>query len=485
MTRTTKQIGNKVLLVAMLFLLAMPVAPSPLGAIEPLWAEAADLRTQKSYAAAVEIYEQIAILSPHDPEPLRAIGDIYLTQQRWPLAEDAFNRALTRDGENTQALAGLAAARWEQEDHPQAIELWEHAVVKSQEPAPPGARVRLALAYLDVGRLSDAEAMLRQELSHSGSPVTRLYLAMMQATDDPEAAQQELEAIADDEQPETTAARDYLLAALDKAKAADSEAETTKSLGLAFIQIEEWQLARIALENALRLAPEDVESAAFLGHAESQLGIPAFAHLAQAANSQPDWPLGHYLLGLYYSKQEAYEFATEEFQTTLRLDPGNAQAQVDLARAYLAQGLYPEAEEALREAVEFAPDDLTFHLTLVQFYADHAFRITDRGLAAAQAATDLAPQNPQARDMLGWMHFLAGDPAKARLQLETALHIDPEMASAYYHLGILLKTLNEEEAAQFAFLRAIDLDTKGFYRSQAQKALGQMVQAKGSVPYFR
>ena len=59
---------------AMFFLLAMPVAPSPLGAIEPLWAEAADLRTQKSYAAAVEIYEQIAILSPHDPEPLQAIA---------------------------------------------------------------------------------------------------------------------------------------------------------------------------------------------------------------------------------------------------------------------------------------------------------------------------------------------------------------------------------------------------------------------------
>jgi hypothetical protein len=52
------------------------------------------------------------------------------------------------------------------------------------------------------------------------------------------------------------------------------------------------------------------------------------------------------------------------------------------------------------------------------------------------------------------------------------------MASAYYHLGILLNTLGEEEAARFAFLRAIDLDTEGFYRSQAQKALGEMVQAK-------
>jgi tetratricopeptide (TPR) repeat protein len=247
---------------------------------------------------------------------------------------------------------------------------------------------------------------------------------------------------------------------------------------LALVQIGEWQLAHLALEQALLFDSTDAEAMAFLGHAEAQLGRPAFNYLAAAVQSKPDWPMGHYLLGLHYLKQEAHEFAAEEFRTTLRLDPGNAQALADLARAYVGLGQYLDAEEALVEATKSEPDDLSFHSSLVSFYADHTFRVTDRGLAAARHAADLTPEDPQVRDMLGWMYFLAGDSSQATLHLESALQLNPELASTYYHLGVLRKAIGEEEAAQFAFLRAIDLDTGGFYRSQAQKALRDMAQVK-------
>lgn len=481
-----KQITSRLLLVVLLVLLGMPIVPPPIGAIEPLWGEAADLRAIKSYAAAVEIYEQIAALAPEDPEALLVIGEIYLTRRQWPLAEDAFNRALARDGENTEALTGLATARWKQGDRQRAIALWESALThwpngasqSKQEADLSDIRVRLALAYMDTERPTDAEAMLHDEVADSDNPAAHLYLAMMQAIDDPTGARRELEATTNNGPPAVVAVRDYLFEALDRAEAADTAAKEAKSMGLAFVQIGEWQLARMALERALLLDPTDAEAMAFLGHTEAQLERPAFAHLAGAVASQPDWPLGHYLLGLYYLKQEAYQFAAEEFRATLRLDPGNARALADLARAYVGQGQYLNAEEALAEAAKSAPDDLTFHSALVRFYADHTFQVTDRGLAAARAAADLAPEDPQVRDMLGWMYFLAGDPAKARLHLESALRLNPELASTHYHLGVLRKAMGEEEAARFAFLRAIDLDTDGFYRSQAQKALRDMAQAR-------
>ncbi len=415
-----------------------------------------------------------------------AIGEIYLTQHRWPLAEDAFNRALARDRENTEALAGLAMARWEQGDRQRALSLWESALAHwpdgaSRSQIKPGLsdiRVRLALAYLDTDRPADAEAMLRHEVMDSGNPAAHLYLAMIQAISNPAVARRELEGISDDEPRTVVSGRDYLLEALERVEAADTKAREAKSIGLAMVQIGEWQLARLALEQALLLDPTDAEATAFLGHAEAQLGRPAFIHLAGAVESQPDWPLGHYLLGLYYLKQEAYEFAAEEFRTTLRLDPGNAQALADLARAYVGQGQYLDAEEALVAATEAAPDDITFHPPLVRFYADHTFQVADRGLAAARSAADLAPEDPQVRDLLGWMYFLAGDPSQARLHLESAIRLDPELASAHYHLGVLRKAIGEEEAAKFAFLRTIDLDTTGFYRSQAQKALRDMAQAR-------
>jgi tetratricopeptide (TPR) repeat protein len=481
-----ENLPSRLLLVVLLILLSTPAVPSPTGAIAPLWQEAADLRANKSYTAAVEIYEQIATLSGGTPEALLAIGEIYSTQHRWPLAEDAFNRALARHAENPEALAGLALARWEQGDRQRAVSLWELALTHwsddaSQIEIQPGLsdiQLRLALAYLDTDRTTDAEAMLHDVTISSGNPAAHLYLAMIQAISNPTAARRELEGIADDGPRPVVTARDYLLEALERAEAEDTKAKEAKSTGLSLAQIGEWQLARLALQQALLLDATDAEAMAFLGHAEAQLGLPAFIHLAGAVESQPDWPLGHYLLGLYYLKQEAYEFATEEFRTTLQLDPGNAQALADLARAYVGQGQYLDAEEALVAATEAAPDDITFHYPLVRFYADHTFQVADRGLAAARTAADLAPEDPQVRDLLGWMYFLAGDPPQARLHLESAIRLDPELPSTHYHLGVLRKAIGQDEAAKFAFLRAIDLDTNGFYRSQAQKALRDMAQAR-------
>jgi tetratricopeptide (TPR) repeat protein len=458
----------------------MPSTPPPVGAIQPLWTQASHLQTIKSYAAAVEVYEQIAALKPQGTEPLLAIGDIYLAQHRWTLAEDAFNRALARDGGNVHALDGLAAARWEQGDQLGAIKLWETALPPRSTSYPrlesklSHVRIRLALAYLDTDRPADAEAMFRQELAHADNPVAHLYLAMVGAIDDPNSARRELAAISDDAPPAVVDARNYLLTALNQAEVAETAAEGAKSLGLALVQIEEWQLARVALERALMLEASDAEAMAFLGHTKSQLGRPAFSRLSAAVQAQPDWPLGHYLLGLYLLRQGAYQSAADEFLVTLELDPGNAQAQVDLAHAYVDLGNYLAAEEALVGAVESEPDDLTFHLALVRFYADHTLGITDRGLAAAQVAADLAPDDPQVYDMLGWMYLLAGDPALARSHLENALQLEPELVSAYYHLGVLHNVLDREEEARTAFSRAIDLDTEGFYRDHAQRALREM-----------
>ncbi|MBC8254882.1 MAG: tetratricopeptide repeat protein, partial [Ardenticatenia bacterium] len=206
---------------------------------------AADLRALKSYTAAVEVYEQMAGLSPDDPDPLLSIGEIYLTQRHWLPAIDAFNRALARQGNCGTAQAGLAAATWERGDRLGALALWQAAL--ANQPHLTEARLRLALAYLNLNRPAEAEATLHAILvSGSGRPgegednppgqgsiaSAHLYLAMLYALDDVEGARRQLVAIPSDAPQPVVATRGYMLAAL-KPSAAGSEAEAGRAPGLA------------------------------------------------------------------------------------------------------------------------------------------------------------------------------------------------------------------------------------------------------------
>jgi lipoprotein NlpI len=66
---------------------------------------------------------------------------------------------------------------------------------------------------------------------------------------------------------------------------------------------------------------------------------------------------------------------------------------------------------------------------------------------------------------------LSGDHAAARESLEHALALDPSLASAHYHLGVLHLLEHDSRAAQEAFVRALDLDTTGGLVPLVERAL--------------
>jgi lipoprotein NlpI len=52
-----------------------------------------------------------------------------------------------------------------------------------------------------------------------------------------------------------------------------------------------------------------------------------------------------------------------------------------------------------------------------------------------------------------------------------AMDLDPTLASAHYHLGVLLNEQGDSEGAQEAFVRAIDLDTTGTLAPLVERAV--------------
>jgi Tfp pilus assembly protein PilF len=457
-------------------LLCARAAPPPEGAVAALWQAAADLRAVGSFTGAADAYERIASLTPGDPAPLVEIGAIYLSQRRWLLAADAFNRALARRADLAPAWTGLAAAEWEQGNRTQAAAHWETAL--RREPGLPAARLGLAHAHLQQGETDAAVEHLRAAADVvAGSPASSraeagLLLAAVLAPDDPSGARAALAAIPDDVPPETLARRNYLVAALDRAEAAASPAAAAKTVGLALAQAELWPPACAALARAAAFDLADFETLAFWGYAEGALGRPALRHLNAAVYLNPDHPLPRHLRGLHYLRQNLAPLAVSELTVAAQLDPGNAQAHLDLGRAYVMWRDYAKAEAAYAAAAAAAPHDLRILLARARFYADAGWGVADRGLAAAQAAVELAPQDARARDLLGWMYYLAGDLPQARLHLLSALVLDPQQASTYFHLGELYARQGWPEMAAAAWARAVDLDTEGDIRPRALARLG-------------
>lgn len=463
-------------------LLCARAAPPPEGAVAALWHAATDLRAVQSYAGAVAAYERIAALTPDDPTPLIEIGAIYVSQQRWLLAADAFNRALVRRADLASAWAGLAAAEWGQGSRTHAVAHWETAL--QIQPDLLAARLGLARAYIEQGETSAAVELLRTGLALSPSAApdacprcdeAQLLLAAILTPEDPAAARAVLSAIPDDAPPPTVARRDYLVTMLDRAAAAPTPAVAARTVGLALAQAELWSPASAALKRAVALDLTDAEARAFLGYVEGMLGHPALQHLNAAVYLEPEHPLPWQLRGRHYLSRNLLPPAIRDLEMAVRLDAANAAAWLDLAAAYVVRYDYAKAAAAFNSAVAAAPDDLLVHLARVRFYADTAWRVADPGggLDAARAATELAPQDARARDYLGWLYLLAADLPQARLHLLSALALNPAQASTYFHLGELYARLGWPEMATIAWGRAVDLDADGDVRSRALKRLGR------------
>ena len=477
--------------ICVLTMLVVRADPPPQGAVKMLWRAAEELHALKSYNGAVQTYEQIAALLPAESAPLVAIGHIYLAQQRWPLAVDAFNRALARHIDDATAWAGLASASWAQNEITTAATYWQAAL--RHRPDLMSARLGLALALLYEGHLDEASETLEAGLAllHPDSPswssqldaIATAYLlrGATLALDSPTGARRELSRIPEDAHAAIRDQRDRLLAALNDAVTLRSPAQAAKHIGLVMMEIELWPLARLALTRACALQPNDAEAVASLGRIEAMMRFdrPAWEHLSTAVVLRPEWSLARLWLGAYCHRKGLLHLAIMQLRTAVALEPTNTEALLELSRAYIDQGNYAQAEQTLLTAVAQAPQDLNIRLALARFYADSLWRIADRGLAAAQTAAQMAPQNAAARDLLGWMYLLAGDLAQARLHLLSALTLDPEQASTYYHLGRLYLVLGFEEHARSAFWRVVDLDSTGQLRVRALDLLSMLSESEG------
>jgi tetratricopeptide (TPR) repeat protein len=156
-----------------------------------------------------------------------------------------------------------------------------------------------------------------------------------------------------------------------------------------------------------------------------------------------DIRLNHFLATLYAmwanrtegdEQQALVKKAAARFEKVTKLDPKQASAFVQLARASLSLGRKDEALEAAKRASEVDPENALNHL----FYGKVLRRLgkAEEGEVEVRRAVDLEPDLPEARRMLGKVHLARLEFEKAVEHYRAAVELEPGLVSAWNELGV-------------------------------------------------
>jgi len=416
--------------------------------------------------AAVAAYGEAARLRPGDPAPYLRLAQVYL---EWGRTEDALaaiasaerlgagggggSAALTTGLERLWIAVHTARADW-----PAVVERTQRLLAL----APAGwddagtTRHTLARAYVELREWDAARAEYETLLrADPADPVAHERLGALLLGDDPAAIQHLFAAQTD--------LADRLLAAMGDPGTADDPAYASTLLGRALFEEQEWALAVRQFECALLHNLDYPDAHAYLGHALDRMGHPdeARPHLLRAVALAPDSVVAHTFLGLHNDRLGDFSAARAEYETAYDLDPDNPATCVEIGQTWVAEGRYVAAEIWLLEAVSLQPDDPALWGILARFYLDHNITAEGQGVEVTEKLVELLPDDAGAHDLRGWAAFQVGDYGTAQDSLLRAISLDPALAAAHYHLGLLWAAQGMDRKAQESFTRALDLDTTG------------------------
>jgi tetratricopeptide (TPR) repeat protein len=178
----------------------------------------------------------------------------------------------------------------------------------------------------------------------------------------------------------------------------DFKARLHFNLALVYVQMHRWGLAEHHLRQTRRLRPEfpkidEALSEILLRKGQLQEVIDI---LQNAVTKDPYSWLGHYLLGIAFSRMQQWKNAYEEFAVASDMDPGEPRSWQKCGECLIALRELDQAEHYLRKALELNPRFTDAVVNYGFLYLErgdrtHAAELFDRVLA-------VEPTNPGAKE---------------------------------------------------------------------------------------
>jgi tetratricopeptide (TPR) repeat protein len=431
------------------------------------YSELAKARTASSYIEAAQHYQSAVRRIPWRADLHELVGHTYYYAKEYTKADAAYQKALQRNALSAEGWVAWGDVNYLNNDPQHAADIWEQAA----EQKAPSADLysRLAQIYQESSEYSKAADSLQKYVSiHSDDASAHYRLGLLLTLSDLNTASSEL-LTASQLDPQFDSAVQTLRTALNLAALEESASERLVIIGRALGLVQEWELARVAFEEAARVDEKNAEAWAWLGEARQQTGqAGAERDLESAMSLNPNSSTVRGLRGLYFQRTNNFRQALEEFQFAARLEPDNPTWRVSIGEAHSKLGDLILALEAYKSATALAPDEANYWRLLATFCAQNGVNIKDIGVPAAQKAVVLSEDDPSALDLLGWLLMLDARYDDAEKILTRALELDAQNAAAHLYLALVYLQTEDRDSAYDHLVLARDLGSV-----EAEALLGQ------------
>jgi Flp pilus assembly protein TadD len=376
-------------------------------------------------AMAVAEYQAAAKLAPENTEPLMEIGRIHLRERDLINAKLAFEQALKID--------------------PNSVD----------------AKVYIVRTLLSDRKIEEAQAVAKSFTEQNQN--TKYYSGIIAAyLGDYENSKNLLkDAVAIGTSEDITAKARNFLAAYDEFNfnAGGSPVHLKTLLARSFIQTGEYNVSIPLLFDVINEKKDYRDAWVLLGFA--YLNLEKFQDatdaLEQARKLDPQKPETLFYLGLgYYGLNDLGKAA--QFLELAKTNGYQPQVQIDqkLAEIYLQQKNYEKSALSYENVISLNSTNVNYFIKPIWIYID---RLNEpaKAMVLAQKAYTAHPNQAMSFNLLGWAAIGNNRLADAEDYLKKAMMIDPKMDAIYLNFGILTEKKGDDQGAINYYKKAYTL----------------------------
>jgi tetratricopeptide (TPR) repeat protein len=221
--------------------------------------------------------------------------------------------------------------------------------------------------------------------------------------------------------------------------------------------------------------PEDANGHVIWGtlHVKSENYGFAQAELERAIQINPNNIQAYLRLGNLFEEHGQTDLAIARYQKALDLQPKLAPLATMVGNLYQTKGDLQTARKYYAQALAVDPNFAVANANMAWVDAQEGKNL-DVALGMAQKAKSMMPELPSITDTLAWVMYKRGNYASAVPLLQECVQQSPDSAEFRYHLGMTLLATGQKAKAKEQLDAALRMNLDSASAQLAQQALAQV-----------